>query len=590
MSVEVKRSAVGRELPQVFGRYLLVDRLSRGGMGEIFLARHGLSGFEKLVVIKKVLPHLAEDEQFISRFIDEAQVAIKLSHANIAQVFEVGRVEREYFLAMEYVEGRDSRRTLSALHERRERLPLDMALFIAREVASGLAYAHRRSDERGDSLDIVHCDISPPNIVLSFEGEIKIIDFGIAKSIMRGTATDPKMGFGKFGYMAPEQLLRGGEVDYRTDIYATGVILYELLTGQRLYAMGETPDYRGLARMVTKGQHPLPSDTDPALAPYDSLVARALRPKPEDRYQSEVEFRDAIQRALVHVNPTMSSDYLGAFIRQLFADEVAEQRRLVAEAEATNLDQWEAQLTTQSATTISYALAHLPLLAPAETELVALSPPLAPEPYAPAAAPRRTQRRAVAIALVAAVLLTGGSVLAWVLGGSADQPTASMNTEPVGAPVVLADTHATHVPRPTVKSLVPAPVLSGDVAVATEDAGARARSSEPSAASGKRAAIPAAAAGKVRPRRKVRPRARATSRPKKPAAKKFAPMDAKRIHAKFRTVSRAYRAFRSSNGSRLEREWSDLATYAQFARSDNKLRVLDRKINRFRARMKSEQN
>src|SRR5574339_530060 len=244
-------------LPQVFGRYLLVQRLSRGGMGEIFLAKHGLAGFEKLAVIKKVLPHLAADESFISRFIDEAGVAIKLQHVNVAQVFEVGRVGDEYFLALEYVEGRDLRRTLAVLQQRAQRLPVDLALFIGRELANGLAYAHRRTSTDGASLNLVHCDISPPNVLVSFEGETKVIDFGIAKSAMRGTATDPKMGFGKFGYMAPEQLIRGGVVDARTDIYAAGVVLYELLTGERLYELCQdcATDYRALARAVSRGEH-----------------------------------------------------------------------------------------------------------------------------------------------------------------------------------------------------------------------------------------------------------------------------------------------------------------------------------------------
>src|SRR5689334_15945028 len=254
-------------LPQVFGRYLLVQRLSRGGMGEIFLAKHGLSGFEKLCVIKKVLPNLAEDDSFISRFIDEAQVAIKLQHVNIAQVFEVGRVGDEYFLAIEYVEGRDLRRTQQVMTRQRRSFPPELALFMGREIANGLAYAHRRTGADGSSLNLVHCDISPPNVLVSFEGETKVIDFGIAKSALRATATDPKMGFGKFGYMAPEQLIRGGVVDFRTDIYAAGVVLFELLTGQRLYELQEgAPDYRALARAVSRGEHDLPSDIDPALA------------------------------------------------------------------------------------------------------------------------------------------------------------------------------------------------------------------------------------------------------------------------------------------------------------------------------------
>src|SRR5689334_16538796 len=161
-------------------------------MGEIFLAKHGLAGFEKLAVIKKVLPHLAADAQFISRFVDEAGVAIKLQHVNVAQVFEVGRVGDEYFLALEYVEGRDLRRTLTLLNRAQRRMPVDLALFIAKEMAQGLAYAHRRTGADGSSLNLVHCDISPPNVVVSFEGETKIIDFGIAKSALRATATDPK--------------------------------------------------------------------------------------------------------------------------------------------------------------------------------------------------------------------------------------------------------------------------------------------------------------------------------------------------------------------------------------------------------------
>lgn len=347
-------------LPQVFGRYLLIQRLSRGGMGEIFLAKHGLAGFEKLAVIKKVLPHLAADESFISRFVDEAQVAIKLAHVNIAQVFEVGRVGDEYFLALEYVEGRDLRRMLATLGHKKLRLPVDLALFIARELANGLAYAHRRTSQDGSSLNLVHCDVSPPNVLVSFEGETKVIDFGIAKSALRGTTTDPKMGFGKFGYMAPEQLIRGGVVDHRTDIYAAGVVLYELLTGQRLYEAGPEPDYRGLAKKVARGDHPMPSGYDPMLVPYDDLVATALRPKPEDRYQSAAEFRDAIQQALVAVNPTISTDQLGSYMRDLFSEEMTAQRELHDRVANAHLSDFQEAFHTQTISTVSFALAQLP--------------------------------------------------------------------------------------------------------------------------------------------------------------------------------------------------------------------------------------
>jgi len=324
--------------PKVFGRYVLLRPLSRGGMGEVFLATSGeLSGFEKLCVIKKVLPHLAEDGDFIRRFIDEAQVAIKLSHANIASVFEVGMAEAEYFLALEYVEGKDLRRMLARLHERGERMPLDLALFIVREVTSGLAYAHRKADGTGRPLNLVHCDISPPNVLVSYEGEVKIIDFGIAKSALRLTATNPKTGFGKLGYMAPEQLIRGGVVDKRTDVYAAGVLLYELLVGERLFSMPEGGDYKEVARAVTQGRHALPSHRDPRLYDFDPIIVKALAVDVKKRYQSAEELRDDVSVALARVNPTITGDKLGQFVARIFGDEMAEERNVLAAATALEL-------------------------------------------------------------------------------------------------------------------------------------------------------------------------------------------------------------------------------------------------------------
>ncbi len=183
---------------------------------------------------------------------------------------------------------------------------------------------------------------------------------------MRGTATDPKMGFGKFGYMAPEQLIRGGQVDHRTDIYAAGVVLFEVLTGVRLYEAGPEPDYRALAKKVAKGDHQLPSEVDPALAPYDDLVATALCPKPEDRYQSAAEFRDSIQQALVAVNPTISTDQLGSFMRDLFAEEMTAQKELHERVAKTHIADFQEQFHTQTISTVSFAVAQLPL-APADT-------------------------------------------------------------------------------------------------------------------------------------------------------------------------------------------------------------------------------
>jgi len=565
----------------VFGRYVLIQRLSRGGMGEIFLARHGMSGFEKLVVIKKVLPHLVKDEQFIGRFVDEAQVAIKLQHANVAQVFEVGRVDDEYFLSLEYVEGRDVRRSLSALDRISENCPVDLALYIGRDMAAGLAYAHRRTDDMGKSLRLVHCDISPPNVMVSFEGEVKIIDFGIAKSAMRGTASDPKIGFGKFGYMAPEQLIRGGVVDHRTDIYAAGVVLHELLTGERLYEMGESPDYRALARMVVKGQHPLPSDCDPELAPYNGLVAKALRPKPEDRYQTAAEFRDAIQHALVRLNPTVSSDNLGAFMRRLFATEVIEQRQLAAKAKATNIDQFVAELTEQSATTISFALAHMPLQAP-PTQIVDRVQHQTPMPFAPVQ--QRKPNTALLAAIIFGLLLVAGTVVAFVLQDEGNAPEKATATAANGPNKDDNDSS-----QPSKKDDAKKDDAKKDDAkkddVKKDDVKKDDVKKDDVKKAPKPVVRPITRTTKTTktPKRRWKPRVRKKVKPKaKPKLSKS------KVQAKFRAARREYSAYKARHGTQLERSWSQLMYALQFANSADGLQRLNSKIDNFRAKMRAK--
>src|SRR4051812_16597307 len=618
-----KSGPFGRQdpsLPQVFGRYLLIQRLSRGGMGEIFLAKHGLAGFEKLAVIKKVLPHLAADAQFISRFVDEAQVAIKLQHVNIAQVFEVGRLGSEYFLALEYVDGRDLRRILSLLGHRRQRMPGDLALFIARELANGLAYAHRRTAADGSSLNLVHCDISPPNVLVSFEGETKVIDFGIAKSAMRATVTDPKLGFGKFGYMAPEQLIRGGVVDYRTDIYAAGVVLFELLTATRLYEAGPQPDYRALARKVARGEFPLPSHIDRQLAPYDELVATALRPRLEDRYQSAAELRDAIQQCLVAVNPTISTDQLGAYMRELFADEMAAQRELHERIAGAHLADFQEQFHTQTISTVSFALAQLPLQPPEATGPVvrplaaqALGGPGAPggpSPPAPMTSPPVPARATEAIApaigsitidgdaativggmsyarmmarrrrLIAIAAVTASGVIAlftiWTPAARDPAPAPSAEPAPVAAPAPRPPSGITVEPI----QVPPAPSNSGsgsgsgdEIEMNPDDPRDAKSAADPG--SGRRA--PGRDVAHRPPHRDARP-AQVASAP---------PPTREQLGQKFQQVRREYDAYKAKFGSRLEKEWGDLAMFIQYASEDDAWRRdAAHRLDEFRAHMR----
>jgi serine/threonine protein kinase len=648
-------------LPQVFGRYLLVQRLSRGGMGEIFLAKHGLVGFEKLAVIKKVLPHLAADEQFISRFVDEAQVAIKLQHVNVAQVFEVGRVGNEYFLALEYVDGRDLRRILSLLGHRKRRMPVDLALFIARELANGLAYAHRRTTADGASLNLVHCDISPPNVLVSFEGETKVIDFGIARSAMRATTTDPKLGFGKFGYMAPEQLIRGGVIDYRTDIYAAGVVLFELLTSTRLYEAGPQPDYRALARKVARGEFPLPSHIDRQLAAYDDLVATALRPRPDNRYQSAAGLRDAIQQCLVTVNPTISTDQLGTYMRELFADEMVAQRELHERVASAHLADFREQFHTQTISTVSFALAQLPLQPPEATgpvvrHLAAQAPlgsspvsqpqgPPSPMPSPPVIAGRTTGSGPAAsvprttapglpssavssvdalspatesITLGGATLIGGASYAhsvarrrsllviaaataavviiafaAWSLGRSDGH--AALTSGAAGAAGASGDD-----PRAAAAVAPPASPHAGltvepiQVAPGAADDGSEIEMNpdDPAPGDGVAAADPAHraahdlvhdAAHRTLPRKDPPKLALPPAPPPAPA---MAPTRME-LGQKFQQVRREYGEYKAKFGSRLEKEWGDLAMFIQYASEDDAWRrEAAHRLDEFHAHMR----
>ncbi len=568
-------------LPQVFGRYLLVQRLSRGGMGEIFLAKHGLAGFEKLAVIKKVLPHLAADEQFISRFVDEAQVAIKLQHVNVAQVFEVGRVGDEYFLALEYVEGRDLRRTLALLGHRKSRLPVDLALFIGRELANGLAYAHRRTSQDGSSLNLVHCDISPPNVLVSFEGETKVIDFGIAKSAIRGTATDPKMGFGKFGYMAPEQLIRGGVVDHRTDIYAAGVVLYELLTGQRLYEAGPDPDYRALAKKVARGEHPMPSDTAAELALYDDLVATALRPKSADRYQSAAEFRDSIQQHLVAVNPTISTDQLGQYMRDLFADEMTGQRELHDRVAKTHLSDFQEQMHTQTISTVSFAMAQLPLQAPPEGN----APPVPRQKTRATAQSRALDAQASAVDDLALADGTGTSVR--------EQPARDRRR----TALILGLLGAIAVVAVVAFAMTRGSDTKGPDTVATKEKGItfepiEAKPPPPPPQKAVVAPVDAGSAATVEPPVKVTPPSKkATVRVKKddPGKKVEAPkavLTREAVGAKFSATSRQYESYKTKNGMQLDREWNELTSFIQFKMTADNLDDAVRRIDSFRSKLR----
>jgi tetratricopeptide (TPR) repeat protein len=279
-------------LEETFGRYRLLERIGEGGMAEVWKAKSfGVEGFEKVLVLKRILPGLAQHPKFVDMFVHEAKLAVRLSHANIVQVFDLGRVEQppgppSYFIAMEYVPGLDLASVLSACRRAKVVMPASMAAFVATEVAKALDHAHRRRDEASRPLGIVHRDISPQNILISWEGEVKVTDFGIAKakdSITTSTDTDMRLGRirGKLAYMSPEQA-RGERIDGRSDLFSLGTVLYEMLTGQNPFLAPST--FETARRLQACEFPPLALARPDAPGPLVEIVARLLTAKPEDRF------------------------------------------------------------------------------------------------------------------------------------------------------------------------------------------------------------------------------------------------------------------------------------------------------------------
>ncbi len=548
------------ELPSLFGRYLLLRRLSRGGMGEIFLAKSGeVQGFEKLFVIKKILPHLSHNEEFSDRFADEAKITINLKHANIVPVFEVGMVGEDFFLALEYVEGRDLRRILSRCYEVRMAIPPDLALLIARDVANGLAYAHRRKDEHGKPLDIVHCDISPPNVLISAEGEVRVIDFGVSRSADMVTRNDPGVGFGKFGYMAPEQILKGRELDARTDLYALGVVLYEMLVGDRMLEFGEEDEYREIARRIVLGDVDPPSVRRPELGPqFDHLVLQAVAKDPGNRFQSAAEFRDEIQRTLLEVNPTVSNDDVGAFLEAQFGPEMVQEREIVNELKATDYSQYAIALNERKEETVSYAMTDMWNLGPEGAEPAGGPVPasgLASSPGLPALVPpSRFPRALVFGGAAAAVLLLVVLLIVFWPGGGSKKSEPSEHAVATGAS--MADD----------RQPAPGPDASTDVMAPRRPPPERPLELRP-------VVLDSMARPRPRPRRwRWRPRVRRppVMAPRPPAVD---PAEKRRVLAKYMRVKRRYVAFKAKYGERLERYWIRIARTAVYSGTDRYKRL-----------------
>jgi serine/threonine protein kinase len=306
--------------PTTFGKYLLLERINVGGMAEVFIAKaFGVEGFERFLAIKKILPTMAEDQEFITMFIDEARISVQLNHANIVHIHELGKYDEAYYIAMEYVAGRDLRTILERYRRRKEIMPTAQAVFIASKMCEGLDYAHRKKDARGQDLAIIHRDVSPQNILISYDGDVKIIDFGIAKAANRAQKTQAGILKGKFGYMSPEQV-RGMPIDRRSDIFAVGVILYEMLTGEKLF-VGES-DFSTLEK-VRNAEVPLPRQFNPNIpAGLEKVVLKALAREPEERYQWASDLQEDLMRFLLAGDAIYSGKHLSSYMKEAFAEDM----------------------------------------------------------------------------------------------------------------------------------------------------------------------------------------------------------------------------------------------------------------------------
>jgi serine/threonine protein kinase len=309
----------------LFGKYCLLERVSVGGMAEIFRAKpFNAPESQKHLALKRILPHLAEDGEFVQMFIDEAKLTVQLIHPNIVRTYELGRFHTSPYILMEFISGQDLLDLQRRLREERRIMSVAMCCYIAREIAIGLDYVHSKTDENGDPLNIIHRDISPQNVLVTYGGGVKIIDFGIAKGTFQQTRTQVGVLKGKFGYMSPEQV-RGEQIDHRSDIFTVGILLWEMLTNRRLFR-GES-EFETL-QMLREPDIAAPSTKNSQIPPeVDRIVARVLATDREQRFQTGGELAAALDAFMASVDPPYGELNLSDWMANMFAAPLESERQ-----------------------------------------------------------------------------------------------------------------------------------------------------------------------------------------------------------------------------------------------------------------------
>ena len=298
-----------------FGQYQLESLIATGGMAEVYRARmQGVEGFQKIVAIKRILSHLTDNDEFVTMFIDEAKLAAQLQHPNIIHIYDLGKIDKSYYIAMEFIDGRDLRSILRTLEEQQRRMPVPLAVHIASRLAAALDYAHRKRDLQGSAMALVHRDVSPQNVLISFDGDIKLCDFGIAKAASKASHTRAGALKGKLQYMSPEQAW-GKDLDHRSDIFSLGLVLYEMITGRKAFA-GDSE--LSILEQVRSPKLMPPRDIDPSIpAELDRIVMKALHEDRDKRYQKAAELQAELEAVLQTSKPVPGAGELGAFLAEL---------------------------------------------------------------------------------------------------------------------------------------------------------------------------------------------------------------------------------------------------------------------------------
>jgi TonB family protein len=456
-----------------FGQYVLQEKIATGGMAEVWKAQmRGVEGFQKTVAIKKILPHLSDNEDFVTMFIDEAKLAAQLNHNNIIHIYDLGKIASSYYIAMEYIDGDDLKTILQRAEDVGQPMPVEIAVFVASKIASALDYAHRKRDFNEEQLELVHRDVSPQNVLISHDGDIKLCDFGIAKAASKASHTQAGALKGKLQYMSPEQAW-GKSIDRRSDIFALGAVLHEMLTGRKLFS-GDSEI--SVLEQVRQAKFQNPSEiNDEVPTQVDAIVSRALSKEPESRYQTAGEMARDLDAVLYTFRPTPTSADLAIYMHRLYTS--APHSVSTAAAEPPPL------AVPREPTAISQAFTNpiddLALLKPAEapaTRPVAPAPAIPNVSYEPAV--EQPKRSNLPMFLAIGVLVVGGVGAAayFALRGGTDAPSQT-SSQAGGAPASATSPAPGSGPAPAAApgtDTVVAPVVSSTTSAATSTVDERA--------------------------------------------------------------------------------------------------------------------